>query len=167
MASASTLRLKGRHVLIAMLLFFGVVIGINVAFIVAAVQSFPGEDVRRSYLQGLNYNETLADRRAQAARGWQAHAALAQGAAGVELQVRLEDAQGNPLDGAAVTGELRWPTDSRLDRDGVRFEPRGGGLYVARFDALRPGRWNLRAQANDGDAGGLDFEAELTWLPTR
>jgi hypothetical protein len=47
----------------AMLLtFFGVVIGVDVAFSVLAVRTFPGEDIRNSYVQGNHYNETLAER---------------------------------------------------------------------------------------------------------
>jgi nitrogen fixation protein FixH len=154
--------LRGWHVLAAMLAFFGVVIGVNIAFAVIAVRSFPGEDVQRSYLQGLNYNETIAARRAQAALGWQADAALSRDGEDAVLTVDLRARDGAPLDGAALTGALRWPTDSRLDH-ALIFSALGGGRYVARLGALHDGRWLLRAHAADAAGGALDFDSELTW----
>lgn len=155
--------LRGWHVLAIMLAFFGAVIAVNVAFAVVAVRSFPGEDVRRSYLQGLHYNQTIAERRAQAALGWQAEAALQGGANDASLLVELHARDGAPLDQAQVTGELERPTDSRLDR-AISFENAGGGRYVARLDGpLHEGRWRLRARAENASGGALDFEANLIW----
>jgi nitrogen fixation protein FixH len=154
--------LRGWHVLAAMLAFFAAIIAVNVAFAVVAVRSFPGEDVRRSYLQGLNYNDTIAARRAQAALGWQANAVVRAGREGVYLEVDLRDRAGAPVNGATLAGELRWPTDARLDR-ALTFEASGAGRYVARLGVLGEGRWRLRAHAADAAGGALDFEAELQW----
>jgi len=160
--SWSRFELRGWHVLAALLAFFGAVIVVNATFIAFAVQSFPGEDVRRSYLQGLQYNETLAERRAQAALGWRANAELARSGGGAALEIRLSARDGAPINGAALTGELQWPTDARFDR-ALIFEQAGSGRYVARIDELPSGRWRLRARAERAD-GALDFESELTWL---
>ena len=158
---------RGWHVLAAMLAFFGVVIAVNVAFAVIAVRSFPGEDVRRSYLQGLQYNDTLAERRAQAELGWRAAAALvAVSADSAEVRIRLTDRDGAALDALAVAGDLQWPTDARFDRVLV-FSPIGDGVYVAQAGNVHPGRWRLRARAESTDARALDFEAELTWPASR
>lgn len=159
--NAATGKVKGAHVLAALLAFFAIVIAVNVTFVVFAVQSFPGEDVRRSYLQGLNYNATIAERRAQAAIGWGATAALS-GQDGGIVEVALRDAEGAPLNGLTLAGALRWPTDGRRDHELV-FESHGQGRYVARVPALVAGRWVLRARAERSDGQGLDFEAELTW----
>lgn len=161
--NAATGPVRGAHVLAALLAFFAIVIAVNVTFVVFAVRSFPGEDVRRSYLQGLNYNATIAERRAQAALGWHAVAVLSDQEGGVVLNVALRDAEGAPIDGLVVAGALRWPTDERRDHDLV-FEPRGQGRYVARVPSLAAGRWLLRARAERGDGQKLDFETELTWL---
>lgn len=159
--SAAREEIRGWHVLAAMLAFFGIVIAVNAAFIVFAVRSFPGEDVRRSYLQGLHYNETLAQRRAQSALGWQASASLERSEEGGILVVMLRERDGTPLTDAGLSGNLLWPTDARLDRS-VVFEPAGAGRYVAHLDDLAPGRWRLRAHAQHDDRA-LDFESELTW----
>lgn len=154
--------LRGWHVLALMLGFFGTVIAVNATFVTLALSSFPGEDVRRSYLQGLNYNQTLAERRVQAARGWQASAALREADGGAVVEVVLRDANGALLDGLETTGALRWPNAERFDHT-LAFEGRGDGRYVAPVNALHPGRWILRARAADAQGEALDFEAELAW----
>jgi|LNFM01.1.fsa_nt_gb nitrogen fixation protein FixH len=163
--STARFEIRGWHVLAAMLAFFGAIIAVNVTFAVYAIQSFPGEDVRRSYLQGVQYNDTLAERRAQAALGWQASTALRRDADGAFVEVTLTARDGTAIGGADITGSLQWPTSSQHDHE-LSFEPVGGGRYIARLGELQPGRWRLRARA-DGEGGALDFESELTWQPSR
>jgi nitrogen fixation protein FixH len=157
--------LRGAHVLVGLLLFLVAIVAVNVAFAVVAVRSFPGEDVGRSYLQGLAYNDTLAERRAQAMLGWQAAAALRRGGRGAVIEVRLLTREGAPLDGATVSGELRRATTARLDRQ-LSFRQVGAGRYAADLGALPGGRWLLRARAANASGGALDFEADLTWRPS-
>lgn len=154
--------LRGVHVLWMILAFFGVVIAVNVAFAVMAVRSFPGEDVRRSYLQGLHYNETLSARRAQSALGWRASASLGGAGENAALEVVLVDRAGAPLRGVRLAGVLQWPTTSSLDRE-LAFAPVGDGHFTAPVTALRNGRWRLRAHAENEAGEALDFESELTW----
>lgn len=163
--SAATRRrfeVRGWHVLAALLGFFAIVIAVNVGFAVIAVRSFPGEDVRRSYLQGLSYNDTIAARRAQAALGWGASARIEGDAEAATVLVELRSRTGEPINAVAVTGVLRWPTDARRDRT-LTFEHSGEGRYVAPAGALPQGRWRLRANAEGASGGALDFESELTW----
>lgn len=156
----SAFRLRGWHVLTAILAFFGAVIAVNAAFIVVAVGSFPGEDVRRSYLQGLRFNDTLAERRAQAALGWRASAGLtAEGEAGL-IEIALHDAEGAPIEGASIEAALERPTRAALDH-ALTFTSAGAGRYQAHVDGLEAGRWRLRARAARGSEA-LNFEAELT-----
>jgi nitrogen fixation protein FixH len=158
----TTFEIRGWHVLATLLGFFAVIIAVNVVFAVAAVRTFPGEDVRRSYLQGLRYNDVLARRESQASLGWTATATLLpSGSAGV-VEITLADAAGHPLDGATVTGALQRPTDARLDRPLV-FEAAGAGRYRAIVNDAPPGRWRLRAQAQRG--APFEFEADLQWSP--
>jgi nitrogen fixation protein FixH len=167
MSAAKQFTLTGRHVLAGLLVFFGAVIAVNVAFAVAAVRSFPGEDVRRSYLQGLAYNDTLADRRAQEALGWQAAAAFRTADdGGAVLEVVLRTRDGAPLNGAQVNGELRRAATARFDRE-LSLTGIGEGRYTADLGGLETGRWLLRARAADAQDGALDFEAELTWSGRR
>lgn len=164
--TAQAYRVRGRHVLWGMLAFFSAVIAVNVFFIFFAVRSFPGEDVRRSYLQGLNYNDTLAERRSQAALDWSAEASLIRQDGAPAVEIVFRDSEGRPIDGLATTGELRWPTSARFDHALV-FTPRGDGRYIALIDELASGRWVLRGHAEQSDSRALDFEAELTWPSSR
>jgi nitrogen fixation protein FixH len=158
---ATSFEIRGWHVLAALLAFFAAIVAVNVAFAVMAIQSFPGEDVRRSYLQGMQYNDTLAERRAQAALGWRAATALGERNGEAVLVVTLRQRNGEPISAASLSGELQWPTNASFDR-ALTFAALGGGRYEARLGALYRGRWRLRARA-EGESGALDFESELTW----
>lgn len=151
--------LTGRHVLMMVIAFFGVIIAANVFFITQAVRTFPGEDVRRSYVQGLNYNETLADREAQAALGWRAAASLSRDAAGAAVEIILIDRDGLPVDGATLEGSLRRPLEARDDQT-LAFVGLGEGRYRAAVGSLAEGQWALRARAVRG-AHHFDVEARL------
>lgn len=164
--TARAFQLRGWHVLALLFAMFGTIIAVNVAFAVVAVRSFPGEDVRRSYLQGLRYNQILEDRRTQAALGWRASAGLFGDMDAVSVEVRLRRRDGAPIDNATLTGELQWPTASSLDRE-LSFTFVGDGRYVARVGNLPSGRWRLRGRAEDGAGGALDLESELTWRRLR
>jgi nitrogen fixation protein FixH len=154
--------LNGRHVLMVLLAFFTVFIIVNIAFAVVAVRSFPGEDVPRSYLQGLAYNDTLDERRAQAELGWSASAGFSRAPDGAAiLQIDLRARDGDPVTTANIAGDLRRTTTSRFDQE-LTFAHAGDGRYTAHLAELPAGRWVLRARAEEGSAS-LDFEADLTW----
>jgi len=152
---------RGVHVLTGMLLFFGIVIAINVAFSVVAIRTFPGEDEKRSYMQGLHYNEKLADRAAQAALGWRAVADIEPGAPGAVIHVRLEDRAGHPLDGMTVTGVLRRPSTAQEDRT-LTFIADGDGVYTASAGAIGDGVWVFQG-TSERDGRHFDIERRMTW----
>ncbi len=147
--------LKGWHVLLILIGFFGVMFSVNGVFLYHAITSFPGEDVKKSYVQGLNYNQTLAQRADQLARGWRAEAGLD----GAEIRVFLSDENSAPLAHQVLVGELRRSTTDALDRP-IVFENRGNGIYTVPIQDLTPGRWLLRASALDADAEQILFEFE-------
>ncbi len=134
--------IKGWHVLAAMVGFFGVIIAVNTVFITFALNTFPGEETRRSYVQGLEYNDVIEARRAQEALGWTASANLSDGRALVEVL----DAGGTPVTGLRLTGTLQHPADMTLDRELVFTEVRDG-VYAAGAADLPEGRWTLAANA--------------------
>lgn len=165
MSAAGTAKIRGWHVLAVLLFFFATIVAINVAFAVAAVRTFPGEDERRSYTQGLHYNDVLAERRAQAEQGWRAQGVLQQTADGAQLVVTLRDRAGDPIADATVSGTLRWPPSESGDR-ALTFVSHGRGRYVAAVGQLNRGQWDLRARAENSAGGALDFEEDLTWPST-
>lgn len=152
---------RGHHVLAGMIAFFALIIAVNVAFSVLAIRSFPGEDVKRSYLQGLNFNATLQDRARQAALGWQATADVSGAAGAAEVTVRLQSATAAPLAGLRIEGVLRRTATTREDRV-LTFVEQSPGVYSARAGNIGEGLWMLRATAMDGPRH-LDIERRLQW----
>ncbi|MHA7898341.1 MAG: FixH family protein [Henriciella sp.] len=149
--------LKGWHVLLIMLGFFGVIFAVNGVFLYHAITSFPGEDVKKSYVQGLNYNDTLAARAAQAELGWTAEAGLQNG----DLIFRLQDAEGVPLSNLAVIGEIRRRATRDADQS-VVFQANAAGEYVVPSAALEPGQWALRISVYDAAGETLLFNVDKT-----
>ncbi len=134
--------IRGWHVLLALVAFFGVIFAVNIAFILVALGTFRGEEVRRSYVQGLAYNDVLAERRAQAELGWSAAVNLD----GDRLILEVTDSEGAPVGRLPLEATLRHPAD--MDRDvALEFAERETGLYVADVSGLADGRWRLEAEA--------------------
>lgn len=154
--------LRGIHVLVMLLVFFGAVIAVDVGFSILAVRSFPGEDEENSYAQGLHFNETLASERAQRALGWTAAASLGPAPGGSAVDLRIQDRNGAPLNGLSIESTLRRPTDQQMDRP-LSFQDLGDGRYRAQVSALHAGQWQLRARARDRAGREIDFDRSFEW----
>ncbi|MBR9834341.1 MAG: FixH family protein [Alphaproteobacteria bacterium] len=152
-------KLKGRHVLYWMIGFFAVMLTANGIFLYHAITSFPGEDVKKSYLQGLNYNQTLEARAAQAALGWRAELGLQDD----EIVLRLEDKYAQPLSARPVVGELRRRA-SQMDDRTLIFAPNVNGTYIAPVEPLEKGQWELRVQVLDPTSDETVFTAYKTLI---
>ena len=156
----SQFRVTGRFVLFSLIGFFLCIIAANAAFITLAIRSFPGEQVEKSYFQGLRYNDTLAARRAQGALGWKASIAIAREGADARIRLTFRDRAGAPLHGLEVEGLLARAADNNDDR-AISFEHLGEGVYSARVEALPDGLWRFEARAKDGaDASASAFAME-------
>ena len=156
---ASGKELKGWHVLLIMLGFFGVMFAVNGVFLYHAITSFPGEDVKKSYVQGLNYNDTLAARAAQAELGWRAEAGLQDD----QIVFRLQDADGQDLSNFAVIGELRRSATRDHDQ-AVAFTTNFDGSYTTDALDLERGQWRLRITVLDEAAETILFNVDKTLL---
>lgn len=134
--------ITGKHVLVGFVSAFGLIIAVNVVMAYNAVSTFPGLEVKNSYVASQSFD---ADRAAQLALGWDVSADIVDD----EVRLSFRDRDGAPvmvssldatLGRATHTGEDRTPEFVYIDGD-----------YVAHED-LNPGNWNLRvsAQAADG-----------------
>lgn len=149
--------LKGWHVLVMILIFFGITIGVNATFITMALRTHPGEDVPRSYMQGLEYNETLENRRIQSELGWTARFNRVEN----ELVLEVLDADALPVTSLDLSGLMTHPTDTSLDCP-IRFLESGAGLYRAPVNCGSTGDWRVKIK-HEGD---IPFEVEYDlWLP--
>src|SRR5579863_9111474 len=109
--------LTGRGVLLWLGAFFGIIFATNAYFITVAVKSFSGEDEQKPYLQGVEYNDTLARRALQKKLDWHATVAASRLSSGyIRIVVDLVQANGAPEMRARLAGELRHPTNENRDR---------------------------------------------------
>lgn len=141
--------LTGRHVLIITLSAFGVIIAVNVIMAFLAVGSFPGLEVKNSYVASQQFDR---ERQAQQNLGWTAQASYD----GTELAIEILDKDGrHPIlrDFSATIGR---PTHKRADVT-PEFSV-AGGVYRTGLD-LEPGNWNIHVQAVAED--GTPFRQRL------
>jgi nitrogen fixation protein FixH len=150
-------RISGRHVLLAVIAFFGVIIAVNAYFLVAAYRTFPGQVSETPYEDGVGFNRTVAQRRAQAELGWSATATTT--AQGVEVDLR--DRAGQPLQGLKVEGVLRRPA-TQAGQISLKFTEASAGRYVAKAGP-GSGAWDLHFVAKGSRAELFEGERRLTW----
>lgn len=138
-----TERLTGRGVLIWLFGFFGVIFATNAYFIMVSTQTFRGEDEQKPYLQGVEYNQTLALRAEQAALGWKATITAIRLANGnVRVEVRIRDRNGNAVAEVGLAGALRHPADENRDRV-FHLTKAAPGMYQAELSDVSPGGWDV------------------------
>ena len=151
--------LTGRGVLIWLIGFFAVVMAVNVGFIVVSVKTFRGEDEQKPYLQGVEFNRTLAARAEQARRGWHARNGVRRR---VDGHVRLDVALDNPHAGLLLSAEFRHPMDENRDRQ-VRLSPSGRGHFWADAGNIGSGQWDVVVTS---ETSATPFTAERRlWVP--
>ena len=134
--------LTGRHVAIIMVSAFSVIIAVNLSLAYNAVSTFPGLEVKNSYVASQSFDR---DRAEQRALGWTVRAEAGDG----QVFLTVTDADGAPVEVARLDATLGRATHVKDDsRPGFTFD---GERYVAPVD-LAPGNWNIRmvAQAEDG-----------------
>ena len=161
-------RLTGRHVLIAMLAFFGIVVGVNITFVHLALSTWTGLTDHDSYRTGLSWNRTLEQDAAQKALGWttdiDSRSAWSEANQGWRLAVTLvvRDAHGRPVDGLVIDGEARHPVAEADDRT-LTYAGTPGGVYAGTAILPGAGNWELKliATAADGSVYRIDTVAAV------
>jgi nitrogen fixation protein FixH len=154
--------LSGRAVLVWLTGFFGIIIAVNIIFITMSVKTFSGEDEQKPYLQGMEYNDTLARRAAQRRLGWQGEIGATRLAGGaVRITVAVKDAAGQPLRGLALAAELRHPADERRDRE-LSLAETAPGLYQSDVPGVAAGHWDVLVTAKSRQPFAAD---RRLWVP--
>ncbi|KNG95236.1 FixH family protein [Pseudaestuariivita atlantica] len=134
-------QVTGFHVFAMFALGFGIIISVNLALAFSAVRTFPGLEVKNSYVASQTFD---ADRAAQLALGWDVSARL-----DGDLLI-LSILKG----GAPVEAVIEQATFGRAHTVNADQEPAfafDGRAYTAPVEA-DGGNWNLRlvARAADG-----------------
>ncbi len=132
--------ITGWHVLAVFGLAFGVIISVNVILAVNAVKTFPGLEVKNSYVASQTFDD---ERDAQVALGWDVSASLE----GNDLALRIVQ-DGAPI--APIIEEATFGRATNVQQDqtpefrfvdgALRAEVEGGS-----------GNWNLRLRARAPD----------------
>ena len=139
-------QVTGRHVLIWMVMFFGVIIAVNLTLAYFATGTWTGLVVENSYVASQHFNEDLERAEKQKALGWQHEFSLN----GQQIMFTLKDKNGRlvPLDSVKI--HAGHPAAEFSDRI-IDLNKVVGGNYQASND-LPPGEWNIeiRALAADG-----------------
>ncbi|WP_163848629.1 FixH family protein [Pseudooceanicola aestuarii] len=135
-------RLRGWHVGTGFVAAFGVIITVNLVMATQAVRTFPGLEVKNSYVASQEFDRRRA---AQEALGWTILADWQDGM----VHLSITDTAGAPVrvrDLQAVVGRA-----THVAQDVTPVLAFDGARYVAPLD-LGPGNWNLRmlAVAEDG-----------------
>ena len=129
----------GKHALAVFVAAFGVIIAVNLVLAYSAVKTFPGLEVKNSYVASQEFNARLQE---QQALGWEIQAE----ATGGLLVLRIVDQTGAPVEVAELQAVVGRATHVKDD-----FSPdfTFDGLAYA---APGEGNWNIRliAKAKDG-----------------
>ncbi len=152
--------LRGIHVFWMISAFFAVFISVDAYFIFGAVTSFPGEQVKNSYVLGLNYNREVESRERQAQLGWTAEAGV-QREDGVSLIFRLRDRDAMPVSGLNVSATWHVAGQGRGEYD-VEMIERASGEYAARIDVPDSARLEVTFSARYTGGEDVVFEAGKT-----
>lgn len=163
MAHVRDRKLTGRGVIIWLIATFGVVLAVNFYFIYEAERTYPGQDVSHPYLQGIDYNQTLASRAKQAELGWSATIGGTLTKDGTAtITVTIHDKAGKPVSGEALSGLLRHPMDEELDRK-IALKPVGDGTYVGHVPHVQAGNWYVVVTRKNTKEAPFEAERRL-WL---
>ena len=160
--------ITGRHVLVVLVGFFGVVFAVNGVMTWAALSTFSGIETQDAYQRGRAYNATLEAAAAQARLGWTVavEPRFAAGADGhdavVEFTVR--DGNGAPVSGLEGAVTFWRPVVEGKDTTVPVVEERRGE-YRAASTLPAPGRWELRFDLTR--PGGAPFYLQQrVWVPS-
>ncbi|MDU8928124.1 FixH family protein [Alisedimentitalea sp. MJ-SS2] len=141
--------ITGKHVLIGFVAAFGVIIAVNLIMAFSAVKTFPGLEVKNSYVASQEFDKRKA---LQEALGWSVSARHE----GEELVLSITDRNGNPVEVKELNAILGRPTSVKEDVEPeFRFN---GSAYVAPL-SLQDGNWDVRMVAYAAD--GTEFRKRV------
>ena len=132
--------IKGWHVFGIFALAFGVIISVNLTLAFNAVKTFPGLEVKNSYVASQSFD---ADRAAQLALGWDVSAQLD----GTDLILAIMQ-DGQPV--VATIEDAIFGHATRVKADQTPEFVFDGVHYRATVSAAA-GNWNLRLKARAAD----------------
>ncbi len=148
MTQEKTKEFTGRHMLIIMLSFFGVIVSVNMVLMFSAIGTFPGLEVKSSYVASQTFDKRAAE---QNALGWMPSVSYTDGV----LILRI-DTENGPVIPASIVAKIGRPTYSGEDQNVEFFL---GALDHRANVTLTSGPWRVFINAVAPD--GTLFETRL------
>lgn len=136
----------GKHMLLVLLAFFGVIFAVNFTMAWLANSTWTGLVVKNSYVASQEFNAKAASAEAQIARGWTYDLAVADGRVGFTLTAP----GGAPVTAKGVTVTFKRPVNDREDVT-VALAPRAAGGWDAAH-VLGEGAWIAVIDADVGES---------------
>ncbi len=153
--------LTGRHVLLALLAFFGVIFAVNGTFLYSALSTYTGVVADEPYRKGLEYNTRIADEERQHALGW--HHKIELSPEG-QLRIKFDGASPGALESLSLKGTIGRPSTNAADVSMtlVAGQP---GEFLADVGKLADGNWIVTAEATKPriDAASSQENAEVVY----
>lgn len=159
MATTTTKGMRGIHLFWWLCGFFAVMIAVNAVFLYSALTSFPGEQVKNSYVLGLDYNREVERRREQDALGWSAEVGFAE-MGDNRLVVRMIGADQAPLAGFAVSASVHPAGAAKATI--IELVEGKSGEYAAHIDAPSGARLEIDVSARRSGDDAVIFKAAKT-----
>lgn len=164
MSDKKEFQITGKMVLITFILFFGIIIGVNVVFISKATGTFPGLITQHPFKKGVAYNKTLEQRRAEAKLQWRVHHNITAADDGKEyFIVQVKDANDMPIDGLDVNLHLWQAGNNDADLE-LQLQPQGNGKYRVEIaqSEMKQGAMRFAGKATrPSDKASMEFTGRL------
>lgn len=142
----------GKHMVICMLAFFGVIIAVNMYMATLASKSWTGLIVKNSYVASQKYNGELQKAAEQNSRGWKSSVSYAAGT----LVLTLRDENDKVLIFDNVGVEIGRPAFEQKDQN-LQFMPLSTGSNKIAIH-LEKGIWALKIK---GQVAGKEYRRDV------
>ena len=143
-------KFTGKHALIWISCFFGVMFIANGFFVYYARTSWPGVVEKSPYTASQNFNKTITAAEVQEARGWQMALELKRRQNEVFLVVVAKDKNGNAIEDLTILANVGRPVTETFDHN-LTLDRAEDGVYQAKIGTLDPGRWRVKFEALQKD----------------
>ena len=143
--------LTGKHVFAITASAFAVIIGVNALLAFQAISTFPGLEVKNSYVASQGFNDRKA---AQEALGWTLAPRYAEG----RIDLAFTDRDGQPV-AVQELDVLVGRATSTADDARPQFV-QAGDVYTAPID-LGQGKWMVKVTATSADGTVFEQRSEL------
>jgi nitrogen fixation protein FixH len=146
----------GRHMLLAIVGFFGVVIAVNVGMAVVSSVSWTGLVVQNSYVASQEFEDKRLAHIAQQQAGWRASLDYDGGTA----LLSVVDAGGRAIELGEPVLEINRPVGGHDDQK-VSLSRRPDGVYAGPV-TLGPGVWEARVSIADTPLGPFELHERFS-----